>query len=127
MAVLSTPSVFLNANDGMFNQSEAARYTSTLAETTLGNIVMNSTMLESGEFFGHKLWTISTLEAIGSLIMLGMVLRASSRMNHIVEEVDKSGVTMGDYTVIVQPSSEWTLYAGLKKQNEGQLLKDVEM
>lgn len=55
-----------------------------------------------GGILAHKLWTVSTMEAIGSLFMLFMVLRASKRMGKIVENTDKSAVTMSDYTVMVE-------------------------
>jgi hypothetical protein len=126
MAVLTTPSVILNKEDTMYNHPEAARYSSGMAETTLGNVAMDTTTLQSDKMFGHKLWTISTLEACGSLIMLAMVLRASGQMNKIVEKVDRSGCTMGDYTVMVQPAGEWSFYAGVGKKKQQQLIEDVE-
>lgn len=126
MAVLATPSVFLNAADSMYNHSEAGRYSSAMAETTLGNVKMDLNTLTSGEVFGHKLWVISTLEAVGSLFLLVMVLRASGQMKKIAKEVDRSGCTMGDYTVMVSPAGEWSLYAGSGKQKQKQLIEDVE-
>jgi hypothetical protein len=126
MAVLSTPSVVLNSDDSMFNRSEAGRYSSAMAETTLGNVEIDLSTLASGEWFGHKLWTISTLEAVGSLVMLAMVLRASGQMNKIAKEVDTSGCTMGDYTVMVSPTEEWSFYAGVSKKKQRQLIADVE-
>ncbi len=126
MAVLSTPSVVLNSDDSMYNHSEAARYSSAMAETTLGNVKIDLDTLASGEWFGHKLWTISTLEAIGSLVMLAMVLRASVMMKRITKEVDTSGCTMGDYTVMVSPTEQWTFYAGVNKKTQKQLIADVE-
>lgn len=65
--------------------------------------------------FSHSLWTISVIDACGSFFMLFMVLFAAGRMSKLVEAVDRSAVTMADYTVIVQPVGEWTAYSALDK------------
>lgn len=126
MAVLSTPSVVINSDGNMYNHSEAARYGSTMAKTTLGNVDIDLTVLASGQWFGHKLWAISLMEAVGSLVMLAMVLRASGQMNKIAKDVDKSACTMGDYTVMVAPAGRWSFYTSVGKQKQKQLVEDVE-
>jgi hypothetical protein len=126
MAVLTTPSIILMKNDDMYNHSEAARYRTALAETTLGNVKSPLEELQNGALLSHKLWTISGVEALGSLIMLVMVLRASKQMARLVEDVDRAAVTMGDYTVVVEPQSPWDEYKSVGKAKRQQLLDDLE-
>ena len=129
MAVLTTPSVIIAYGDTMYEHNEAGRYKSALAMTTLGNIATTDADLDAGGFFGHNLWTISFIEACGSIFMLYMVLVAHRQMTALEEKVDKEAVTMADYTVMIQPQVDlgWkTNYASAKKSKRDQLILDVE-
>ena len=110
MAVLTTPSIILQYTDSVYTHPEAVRYTTPLAMTTLGNVNATPAELESDTVFSHRLWWISSIEALGSLCLLCMVLRASSQMSTIQAKVDKDAVTMADYTVMVQPKGVWSAY-----------------
>ena len=76
--------------------------------------------------WSHKLWIISTVEALGSLVMLWMVLRASKQMSRLVEEVDQASVTMSDYTVRVEPREPWERYQSIGKTKCEQLVGDLK-
>ena len=110
MAVLTTPSIILQYTDSVYTHPEAVRYKTPLAMTTLGNVNATPAELESDSVFSHRLWWISSIEALGSLCLLCMVLRASSQMSTIQAKVDKDAVTMADYTVMVQPKGVWSAY-----------------
>lgn len=129
MAVLTTPSIVLLKRDSMYNHSQADRYRTTLAETTLGNVKLTFEELQSGSVMSHSLWTISAIEAFGSLIMLMMALRASKSMAKLVEDVDKSAVTMADYTIMVEPQVPWEKYKAVGKHQQlvDDLQKAIEM
>lgn len=128
MAILATPSVIIAYKGTMYTHDEATHYKSTMAQTTLGNVAASDEELDASTFFGHSLWTLSLLEACGSLYLLYMVLRAHHEMKEIVDKVDEATVTMSDYTVMVQPKVDggWTKYASKKKAKEADLLRDVE-
>ena len=128
MAVITTPSIIILFSEfNMYEHAEATRYKTALAKTTLGNVKYPVEELRASEsVFEHSMWTVSVIEACGSFFMLCMVLLASRRMNRLVGAVDKSAVTMADYTVMVQPVGEWTAYSALNKAKRPQLLQDVE-
>lgn len=127
MAVVTTPSVVYMKDDNMYNHSEAMRYRTTLAETTLGNVKTPIEELQSSGVLTHKLWKISTAEALGSLVMLCMVLRASKAMARLVEKVDQDSVTMSDYTVLVEPCKPWKCYQSVGKNKSQQLIADLRV
>eukprot|EP01046_Picozoa_sp_COSAG06_P010237 COSAG06_NODE_555_length_14353_cov_3.329311_5_plen_1164_part_00 len=129
MAVLTTPSIIITYSEfDMYEHAEAVRYKTGLARTTLGNINTPVEELRAADepIGSHSLWTISSIEALGSLFMLCMVLRAGHRMSQLVESVDKSAVTMADYTVMLQPIGVWKEYSALNKNKRDQLVQDVE-
>ena len=126
MAAVTTPSVLMMKDDNMYNHSEAARYRTVLAETTLGNVKAPIEELQSSGRLSHKLWKISAAEAIGSLAMLWMVLRASKQMARLVEKVDQASVTMSDYTVRVEPRKPWKSYQSVGKNKNLQLISDLK-
>ncbi len=129
MAVLTTPSIIITYSEfNMYEHHEATHYKSLLAMTTLGNINTAVDVLESADepFGSHSLWTLSAIEAAGSLFMLCMVLRAGARMRELVERVDHDSVTMADYTVMVEPVGKWKAYSAFHKEKGERFIEDVE-
>lgn len=115
MAVLNTPSVFLNlyGERNMYDSELLTRqYKTWTARTTLGSVYADEAILDgnSGLFSGHAggMWARTLMDAVCVALFAKFIIQWKQIRTALSKAADQSACSMGDYTVSVRPQAEWS-------------------
>ena len=114
MGIATLPALSSNQAGSMFDQAEAERFQSTIAETTLGNVRADPADIAQGKV--PSLFVASETDALATLLLLAMLVFLRKEMKKTVNETDSENITMADYTVQIAPVKlAWPKFASVKQ------------
>eukprot|EP01043_Picozoa_sp_COSAG02_P002048 COSAG02_NODE_45_length_45811_cov_83.565891_36_plen_911_part_00 len=108
LAVLNTPSLLANlyGEDNMYDAPDMTKqYKSFGARSTLGSVYADPEALNDGAQIDMFVRVI--LDGLSLFVLLDFVLKWPGMQAEVVENSDKSSLTMADYTVSVRPTEGW--------------------